>query len=138
MTAKKQKQNQMRKQAKALANTVPSQINCTADEWAKTPEIVRVEIWRAILELSSGLEQYAPNAKTFESVRKYDDMARASGTTLAEALERYTKIEAFWRQDPVLATAGNFGLTPETLLSQVTDGLINDLDARLYRIGQMH
>jgi hypothetical protein len=131
MTGKKQKRAEMRKRAKTLAGTVPSQINCAADEWAKTPEPVRIEIWRAILELESGIERYQPDASTFEKVRKYHDMALASGTTLARALEQYIQMEALWRQNPVagfVAIAENFGMPPDVLLAQ----LFRDLQTEGY------
>jgi hypothetical protein len=69
-------------------------------EWAKTSPVVRAETERAFRELEGGLQQYQ---QRFEPLKPYDDMARNSGTTLHEALNRYVGLESTLRTDPLSA-----------------------------------
>lgn len=98
----------------------------TDDDWAQIPEAVREEIWRGIFELADGEDKYKDIYAVTQSVQKYDDMAKASGTTLAAALEKYVAIETQWRSDLVMGfcvVAQNFGVTPRQLFDEVVKGL---------------
>ncbi|MFG1340375.1 hypothetical protein [Xanthobacter autotrophicus] len=88
------------------------------DAWAQAPEPVRAETERAITELTQGLEKYKGSAEAFEPVRRFDEMAKASGTTLDQALERYVGIEQALRKDFVgglAAICRNYGLDPRAV-----------------------
>jgi len=102
------------------AVTPPTRFAKPAQEaWAQTPEPVRAEVERAIGELTQGIERYKAEASAFEPIRKYDEMARASGTTLDKALANYTGIEAGLRQDPIAGTMQiwrNIGIDPHAMV----------------------
>jgi len=70
-------------------------------EWEATPESVRGAMNRRFKELESGIEKYRQMAQEYEPVRQYAEMAKQSGTTLDQALERYVGMEQQLRQDPM-------------------------------------
>lgn len=81
--------------------------------WEGVDENVRGATHRVIRELESGIQKYKGDAEAFESVRKYADMAKNSGTDLAAALDRYTRVEQELRNDPIAglqAVVANLGL----------------------------
>lgn len=67
-------------------------------DWAKTPESVRADVARRFGEMESGLNEYR---QRFEPLKRYDEMARAGGTTLDAALANYTHIEQTLARNPV-------------------------------------
>lgn len=71
------------------------------EAWKDVPEPVRIEVERALTELTSGIEKYKTNAEAFEPVAHYAQMAEQSGTTLADALQNYVHIEQTLRQNPL-------------------------------------
>lgn len=84
-------------------------------EWARVPEPVRAEVARMESELTQGIEKYRSSAESFEPVRRFDEMAKAGGTTLEAALTAYTNMENGWRKDPAIgfvAVCQNMGVDP--------------------------
>lgn len=82
-------------------------------EWEALPENTRGAVHRMQRELESGIEKYKASADEFETVRKYADMARQSGTDLKTALGRYVEMENELRRDPIAglqAVVANLGL----------------------------
>lgn len=69
--------------------------------WDTAPDSVKAETQRALTELQQGYEKHKEAAQNYEPIRHYDKMARESGTTLTEALDRYTSAENMLRQDPI-------------------------------------
>jgi hypothetical protein len=66
--------------------------------WATTPPAIKAEVNRRFSELQSGIERYRSEV---EPLRRFDQQAKASGTTLAAALESYTAIEQAIARNPV-------------------------------------
>ena len=62
-------------------------------EWEKAPETVRAEVTRMHKELEAGFAKHKESAELFEPVRKYHEMAKAAGTTMDKAMERYVAID---------------------------------------------
>ncbi len=82
-------------------------------EWEAVPESVRGAMHRRHQELEQGIQKYRTEVQEFEPVRKYAELAKQSGTTLDQALERYVNLETKLRQDPVgglEAVVANLGL----------------------------
>ncbi|MDI9407811.1 MAG: hypothetical protein QM523_01030 [Candidatus Pacebacteria bacterium] len=82
-------------------------------EWEAVPESVRGAMHRRAQEMEQGIAKYRADAQEYEPVKKYADMARQSGTTLDQALSRYTQIEEILRRDPIAgleAVVANLGL----------------------------
>jgi hypothetical protein len=109
--------------AKPTATPAPAGFTKAAqDAWAATPEPVRADVERRIGELMQGMEKYKGEVAAFEPVRKFDEMARAGGTTLDKALTAYVGIEDAWRADPArgfVEVAKNFGVDPMALLNDI-------------------
>jgi len=78
---------------------------------AALPEGIRADVERRFGELTAGIEKYKSGAEAFESVAKYDEQARASGTTLDAALQAYTGMEERLKTDPL---AGLFQICHNT------------------------
>jgi hypothetical protein len=69
-----------------------------AADWAKTPESVRADVQRRFSEMEKGITEYR---QRFEPLKRYDEMARAGGTSLDVALANYTNIEQTLARNPV-------------------------------------
>lgn len=108
--------------------------------WAQIPEAARAtlaaEFDRRHAEVQAGLEKYKDvqaslekykgAAEAFEPVRKFDEMARQSGTTLDKALAAYVGIEDAWRKNPAHGFAEvcrNLGADPVAMAQYVLQTL---------------
>jgi hypothetical protein len=91
----------------------PSRFSADAKAaWAALPDAVKAETHRALRELEGGITKYKADAEAFESVRKFDELAKQSGTTMAAAMENYVGIEQLLAKDVVAgfgAIADNLG-----------------------------
>jgi hypothetical protein len=90
------------------------------EAWAQTPEPVRAEVERALGELTAGLEKYREAASAFQPLQRFDALARASGTTLEEALTHFVGIDQLLRQDALAGTMQiwtNLGLDPRRMVA---------------------
>lgn len=114
--------------------TPPSRFSKAAqDAYAAVPEVVRQETERAINELTAGIDKYKASAEAFEPLRRFDEMAKAGGTTLDKAVERYVGMEQAWRQDPARGFAlvcQNMGVDPVALAQHVLGQLGADPDRK--------
>lgn len=91
--------------------------------WDAAPDAVKAETHRALTELQQGYEKHKQGADAYETVKRYDEMARQSGTTLHEALERYTSLENTLRQNPIQGIAKvceNMGFSLNDLVAHLT------------------
>lgn len=121
MTAKERREARQ-KLAQERINTVPEGFKVSAEEWAAAPESIRLYIWRRLLELQDGIEKY----RWVEGIKEFDEIARASGTTLADALARYTSFEQAFKRDPVLSTArmwAALGVSPWEMIAGIQQHL---------------
>lgn len=76
-------------------------------DWSKLPQHVRDDIAKREQEVSDGFARY-------QHLSPFDEMARRSGTTLHEALHKYTNLESMLRRDPEaghLQVDQNLGMT---------------------------
>ena len=71
--------------------------------WAATPEPVRADVHRMHKEFGEAFNRYQADHKTMSSIRHYEKMAQDHGTTLGEALDRYTGMEKLLRAEPFRA-----------------------------------
>ena len=72
----------------------PSRFSADAKTaWKDAPEPVRAEIHRAVKELEAGIDKYREQVSEFEPLQEYNRMASQHGTTIKEALDRYTNLE---------------------------------------------
>jgi len=70
-------------------------------EWDATPHNIKAEIHRRTAELENGFHKYRKSAESYESVRKYDEIARSNGRDLRQGLETILQIEDTFRRDPI-------------------------------------
>jgi hypothetical protein len=61
--------------------------------WEAAPEPVKAEVHRAIRELEQGHQKYKADAEAFSEVREYHELAKQHGTSIKDALTRYTGLE---------------------------------------------
>jgi hypothetical protein len=61
--------------------------------WKDAPEPVRAEIHRAVGELEAGIDKYRAAAAEYEPLHEYGEIAKQHGTTIKDALDRYTNLE---------------------------------------------
>ena len=82
--------------AKPLANFTEAPPRFSSDAkaaWKDAPEPVRAEIHRAVTEMETGIERYRTEAEAFAPLKEYDTLAKQHGTSINEALDRYTALE---------------------------------------------
>jgi hypothetical protein len=70
------------------------------EDWASTPETVRVEVLRLEKELTVGLKKHQAAAARDADLADFHDRAAKGGTTLKEALSKYVSLEHLLRTDP--------------------------------------
>lgn len=58
--------------------------------WANTPEPVKAEVQRSIKNLEAGLEEHS---KRWAPLKEFDDLAKATGTSLPVAMKNYVEID---------------------------------------------
>lgn len=102
----------------AFREAPPRFDDAAKSEWEAVPEKTRDTIHRTVRELEQGITKHRAAAEAFEPIRKYDDMAKQSGTDLATALQRYTGMEQELRRNPIAglqAVVANLGIkNPQT------------------------
>jgi hypothetical protein len=70
-------------------------------EWEAVPESVRGAVHRRTQEMERGIEKYRVDAQAYEPIKPFAEMAKASGTTVDVALNRYINLEQKLRADPL-------------------------------------
>jgi hypothetical protein len=123
----------------ALPADAPSRFTPDAKAaWASTPDPVKAEVSRAFRELETGLQQYQ---QRFEPLKPYMQMAEQAGTTVHDALERYTALEVALRDNPDAAISEIFryaGINPAQWAAHVTGQQPNQQAAAYeHTIGQL-
>jgi hypothetical protein len=107
--------------------TPPTRFTKAAQEaWAQTPEPVRVEVERAITELTQGIEKYRQGAEAFEPLRPYHELAQQYGVEMKDALANYVELDHMWSQNAVQAfflTCQKTNVNPQTLIQEVVNAI---------------
>lgn len=92
------------------------------ESWINVPHAVRDEVHRMEAEHEAEVSKYREASEAFEPIRKFHDMAKASGTTLDAALTRFVGMENLLRSDPVKGVAAvlqQIGITPQQYAQHV-------------------
>jgi len=91
--------------------------------WKDAPEPVRAEIHRAVKELESGIDKYREEVAEFEPLREYNQMAKQHGTSIRDALDRYTGLERMLAGENPMAAIQDVmsyaGVSPQQFAAQV-------------------
>lgn len=98
-------------------------VKMAQEAWAQVPEVVRSEVARMEQELTKGLNEYQTR---WEPLKPFDEMARQGGTSLPEALERYTAMENMLQADPVrgvVTLCQNLGVDPALMAQALTQAV---------------
>lgn len=110
------------RQKRPIIEPHPKMLPRARELWVNVPHEVRSEVARITAEAEQEAEQAREATKEFEAVKPFAEMARQSGTTLDQALNRYVQMEQTLRQDP---TAGmrnliqNMGMTPQQAIGHI-------------------
>jgi hypothetical protein len=92
------------------------------EKWETLGEDVHDEWYRMHDEMNAGIEKYKPGHEAYEALKAFDERARQTGTTLADALRNYTGIEDMLRSNPVAGVvqiARNIGVHPVAIAQQI-------------------
>ena len=85
-------------------------------DWADTPESVRGDMHRMTQEFAKAYTYYRDDAKAFQPLKHYHQMAQQQGTTLDRAVANFVNMEAKLRADPIAGLdviVNNLGLTDD-------------------------
>lgn len=94
------------------------------EAWANVPNVVKGAVDRLAKEHEAEVSQYRESHENWQKVAKFDQMAKQHNTSVPEALERYTAVDALLHNQPiegirqVLAT---INLTPEQYARHVME-----------------
>jgi hypothetical protein len=107
--------------------TAPERFSADAKAaWETAPEPVKAEVHRALRELEQGHQKYKADADAFGEIREYADMAKQHGTSVKDALTRYTGLERrLTSQDPqtkssaIVEVLRYAGVSPHHFASQI-------------------
>ena len=86
-----------------MIEPAPARLAISREAWARTPEVIRDEIWRMVRELTAGIERHKPAAERNAGMQEWHEYAAARGTTLKEALGRYETMHRLLESNPLLA-----------------------------------
>lgn len=70
------------------------------EKWATVDPDVKREVLRHFENLEKGIEQSKEDREFRKEIRQYEELAKASGTTVPRALENYTAIDRLLRERP--------------------------------------
>jgi hypothetical protein len=102
----------------------PERLNITREQWAKTPEAVRVEVLRAHQELLAGFKKHRPGAERFEEIREFHELAESQGKKLADVMRAYVSMENALRNEATREQAlealfQNMGTSSEEVAARI-------------------
>lgn len=111
--------------------------------WDTAPEPVKAEVDRMHREMNAGIEKYRAGADAFEQVRRFDDMAKASGKRLSSVIEDFVNMEQLLRANPLqgLETlCGRMGTSlrdvAQIVMGQKPEEVQSRSDARIRQLEQ--
>lgn len=111
--------------------------------WDTAPEPVKAEVDRMHREMTQGIEKYRPAAESFEKVRRFDDMAKASGKQLDHVIGEYVNMENLLRTNPMKGletVCERIGVSlrqvAEIVMGQTPDQARADSDATIRELRQ--
>ena len=90
--------------------------------WANVPNVVKSAIDRISKEHETEVSQYRESHENWQKLSKFDTMAKQHGSTVSDALERYTALDGLLSSNPIegirqiMATRG---ITPEQYANHV-------------------
>jgi len=133
-----QTQQPMAQTPAATKFTAPDRFSPDAKAaWETAPEPVKAEVHRAIRELEQGHQKYKADAEAFGEIREYHDLAQKHGTSVKDALSRYTGLERRLasadgniKAQAVAEVLQYAGLTPQAYAAYVTGRPANQVQAQ--------
>lgn len=111
------------KSSEGKVSEAPARFLPKAQElWHQAPKVVRQEVERAFSEYEEERKQYQAVTQEWESLKAYDQAAKTNGTTIKEALDRYTSIDKMLHSNPVQGLTEVFkiaGVDPRQFAQQI-------------------
>lgn len=131
-------------QASKSTHQAPARFSADAKTaWETAPEPVRAEVARMERELTEGLNKYKTDAKDYEDLRPFAEMAKKNGTTLPAVMQNYGKVETAFGISPIAGhiaaaeLAGHdFRKLAEAFLGQTHDQVAAQTEARVQQHAQ--
>ena len=100
--AAKEKTDEPEKPKPTAYKEAPSRFDDAAkSEWEGVPESVRGAVHRTIKENEQGIEKYRSAHEAYEPLRRFDEMARQAGGSLAQSVQKMVEIEQTFARNPV-------------------------------------
>lgn len=99
--AKPEDTKQRPSEGRSLNDPPPSFLPRARVDWGNTPESVRAEMHRVTAEFEKGKAEYQEDRQFRKELRQFEDLARQHGTTISQALQQYTAIDALLKSNPV-------------------------------------
>jgi hypothetical protein len=88
--------------APAVPGAAPSRFTKAAqDAWATTPEPVKVEVERAINEMTQGIEKYKVDAEAHQPFKQFAELSKQNNVEPTQALKNYVEIDKLLYSDPL-------------------------------------
>lgn len=116
--AKTQKPSEGRKIIEAPARFLPR----AKELWNNVPHPVREEFDRVMRENDTQTEQYRESHQFREELKSFEEEAKATGTTIKEALTNYVTMEKALRSDPAQGfrqLLSNMQMQPQQAISHI-------------------
>lgn len=111
--------------------------------WDTAPEPVKAEVDRMHREMTQGIDKYRKSAERDEKLSRFHEMAERGGTTVDQALTRYTNLETVLRENPMKGleeVCNNIGISlrqvAEIVLGQTPDQARADSDNTIRELRQ--
>ncbi len=114
---------EMRSESLREPPPAPARLLPTAQEkWKHVPQEVKFEVTRVLNEAEAEKSKFQESQKFREELRQFEDEAKASGTTIKEALTNYVTMEKALRSDPATGfrqLLSNMQMQPQQAISHI-------------------
>lgn len=131
--------SEVRDTARAPAHFLPR----AKEAWPSTNEDVRAEVHRMVENYEKGLNEYRESHEFRKELKQYEDMAKAEGTTVKEALGNFARIQSLLRSNPtegIQRVLASINVTPQQyaqhILGQAQQQRDNPQAAQQNQLGQ--
>lgn len=92
------------------------------EKWTNVPQEVKFEVHRVLQEAETEIAQYKEHQQFREELKPFEEEAKASGTTVKEALTNYVTMEKALRSDPAQGfrqLLSNMQMRPQQAISHI-------------------
>lgn len=109
---KKSRQSEGRQVPEPPARFLPKE----KEAWANVPNVVKSAVDRVARDYEQEITQYRESHDNWKKLEKFDQMAKSHGTSVSDALERYTAVDGLLQSNPIEGirqVLQTVGITPQ-------------------------